>query len=803
MSQKETPLHICVHGHFYQPPRENPWLDEIELQPSAAPFKDWNERINEECYQPNATARILNKEDEIVELFNNYAHISFNVGPTLLRWMKRHAHETYEAIKTADRKSLSLFSGHGAAMAQSYNHIIMPLANRRDKWTQVRWGIQDFRHHFGRMPEGMWLAETAVDLESLDIMAEQGIRFTLLAPRQAHRVRPLSGGAWEDVSESRIDPKKPYLVRLPSGRSMNVFFYDGPTSQAVAFEHLLHRGEDFAHRLVKSFANELRPQLVHIATDGETYGHHHRFGEMALAYALQYIDEAKSVQVTNYSAYLAKFPPQDEVEIFENSSWSCVHGVERWRSDCGCRGGRGQDWKQDWRAPLREALDALRDQIATLYVDVTKDVFEEPWSVRDDYISIVLDPSEAQQRSFLQRHAKRSLEDIDIPRLLSILECQRQAMLMYTSCGWFFDEISDLETVQILRYAGRAIQLARDVFGVDMRSDFLAILSKAPSNQPQYESGREVYEQCVETAVHTFDDIVWMDVCRRILQPEDLEHSLYGTTLTPVELHSHQMGRWRLLHGQIKLVEWVTRQQHVCDVVAFDVGMLQPVGCCMKAGTLTDDLLTSLKSSFWRADTMALRTQLSSLDGQLMNHEMLDDHWEWLRHEHVYGRLEGELEQNALEVFDLYAPLMSSLGASTSHAYMTGRWLEIVFEARWRRLLRMECPSVEALHMLLEETEKYEMRFDFSDLTKDMEALLFRLLHDWEAAPMQRTALRRLCVYMHAAVQFDLIDSMGKKRALQDRFYGLWQGHKGRRHELEEWEEWTTSLARALGFHIT
>ncbi|HAA59263.1 MAG TPA: glycoside hydrolase, partial [Myxococcales bacterium] len=223
-------MHICVHGHFYQPPRENPWLDEIELQPSAAPFKDWNERINEECYQPNATARILNKEDEIVELFNNYAHISFNVGPTLLRWMKRHAHETYEAIKTADRKSLSLFSGHGAAMAQSYNHIIMPLANRRDKWTQVRWGIQDFRHHFGRMPEGMWLAETAVDLESLDIMAEQGIRFTLLAPRQAHRVRPLSGGAWEDVSESRIDPKKPYLVRLPSGRSMNVFFYDGPTS---------------------------------------------------------------------------------------------------------------------------------------------------------------------------------------------------------------------------------------------------------------------------------------------------------------------------------------------------------------------------------------------------------------------------------------------------------------------------------------------------------------------------------------------------------------------------------------------
>ncbi|MGE5082529.1 MAG: DUF3536 domain-containing protein, partial [Acidobacteriota bacterium] len=356
--------YVCIHGHFYQPPRENPYLEAIELQDSAYPYHDWNERITAECYAPNAASRIVDAENRIVKLVNNYAHISFNFGPTLLSWMKELVPNVHAAIVEADEDSRQRFSGHGSAIAQGYNHMIFPLANRRDKVTQVKWGIADFESRFGRKPEGMWLPETAADTETLDVLAEHGILFTILAPRQAKRVRSKRSGRYHDVTGSRIDPAHPYVAKLPSKKRLSIFFYDGPISQAVAFEGLLSDGKRFADRLMSGFsATRQFPQLVHIATDGESYGHHHRFGEMALTYALEEIQNNDAAQLTNYGEYLEKYPNEDLVEIVENSSWSCVHGVERWRSDCGCNSG-GHPWNQQWRGPLRAALDWLRDRLA-------------------------------------------------------------------------------------------------------------------------------------------------------------------------------------------------------------------------------------------------------------------------------------------------------------------------------------------------------------------------------------------------------------------------------------------------------
>ena len=319
--------YICIHGHFYQPPRENPWLEEIELQDSAYPYHDWNERISAECYAPNGAARQLDAANRIQNIVNNYAKISFNFGPTLLSWMERHDAEAYQAIREADRLSQENFSGHGSAIAQVYNHTIMPLANRRDKYTQAHWGIKDFQKRFGRFPEGLWLPETAVDLETLEVLAELGMKFTILAPRQASRIKKtMQGSRWHEVGDGRIDPTRVYLCVLPSGKTINLFFYDGPISQELAFAGLLKNGETFAQRLNSVFDDSRDwPQLVHIATDGETYGHHHRHGDMALAYCLHFMASNNLARITNYGEYLEKHPPTCLVEIFEES----VGGPER------------------------------------------------------------------------------------------------------------------------------------------------------------------------------------------------------------------------------------------------------------------------------------------------------------------------------------------------------------------------------------------------------------------------------------------------------------------------------------------
>ena len=550
---------VCIHGHFYQPPRENPWLEEIELQNSAYPYHDWNERITDECYGPNATSRILGSDGKIERIVNNYARISFNFGPTLLSWMEIARPHVYRAILLADRESQERFSGHGSAIAQVYNHMILPLASPADMHTQVFWGIRDFERRFKRAPEGMWLSETAANTQTLEVLAEQSIKFTVLSPYQARRYRPLGARGWRDATGGRIDPRVPYRHLLPSGRTIDIFFYDGPVSQGVAFEHLLTRGEDFARRLLGAFDDENDGhQLVHIATDGETYGHHHRHGDMALAYALKYIDEKEGVSLTNYGEFLERFPPENEVQILEDTSWSCAHGVERWRSDCGCHTGANPNWNQKWRKPLKESLDWLRDRLAPLYEAEAAKLLLDPWRARDDYIDVILDRSAESREHFFSRHSKKLLSSDEAIHVAKLLEMQRHAMLMFTSCGWFFDDLSGIETVQVLQYAGRAIQLAQELFGDSIEEDFIARIEKARSNLPQYENGRIIYERLVRPAFVDLQRVGAHYAISSLFEETHYDDRIHCYRVEQQDLKEYTAGRTKIVIGRARFLSEIT-----------------------------------------------------------------------------------------------------------------------------------------------------------------------------------------------------------------------------------------------------
>lgn len=574
-----TARYIAIHGHFYQPPRENPWLEAIERQESARPYHDWNARIAAECYAPNAAARILGPDGRIVRIVDNYRRISFNVGPTLLTWLAERDPETYTAILAADRASIERFGGHGSAIAQAYGHTILPLMNARDRVTQVRWGIRDFEHRFGRRPEGMWLPETAVDVESLETLAAEGIAFTILAPHQAEAVRPMGDEAWRDVTGARIDRGRPYVAKLPSGKTMTLFFYDGPLSRAVAFERVLADGEGFARHLTGAFVEgAVGPRLVHIATDGETYGHHHRHGEMALAWALKAIEGDDGVALTNYGEYLERHPPGDEVRILENTSWSCAHGVERWRSDCGCSSGRQPTWHQRWRAPLRTALDGLRDELAPLYESAAGELLRDPWGARDDYVDVVLDRSPANLDRFFGVQAARELDADERVRALELLELQRHAMLMYTSCGWFFDEISGIETVQVLQYAGRAVQLAQDLFGDRIEEQFLERLESAPSNLPDKKHGRRVYDLHVRPAVVDLRKVGAHYAVSSLFEEYDDEERITCYVVSRQDERRSESGRARLVVGWARIRSIITLRVEAIAYAAIHLGDQNVVG---------------------------------------------------------------------------------------------------------------------------------------------------------------------------------------------------------------------------------
>ena len=575
--------YLTIHGHFYQPPRENPWLEAVETQDTAFPYHDWNERITVECYEPNASARILDDKERIRRIVNNYATISFNFGPTLLSWLADRAPETYAAILEADRTS------HGA-IAQAYNHIILPLANERDKRTQVRWGIRDFQHRFGRKPEGMWLPETAVDVASLEALAAEGIAFTILEPHQAARWRAIGSEQWH---EGYPDPTRPYLCRLPSGAEITIFFYDGPISRAVAFERLLARGEIFAHRLIGAFSDgRVDAQLVNIATDGETYGHHHRFGEMALAYAIQFIEERHLAQITNYVEFLEHHPPVHEVQIAEKTSWSCAHGVERWRSDCGCTTSSSPGWNQQWRAPLRNALDWLRDEAASLYERLARPLFHDPWQARDEYIDVILDRSDESVKRFLHAHGTRA--SLSPQQALELLEMQRNAMLMFTSCGWFFSDISGIETVQVLHYAARVIQLAERVSATPLEPQFLELLGPARSNLPERGTARQIYEREVIPARLDLGRVAAHYAVLALFDSFDDDTRVYCYEVSRRQFEIHKAGRARLAIGAIEVRSTITHETAAFELAVLHLGETEITGGVRAAGADYEHVRASL-----------------------------------------------------------------------------------------------------------------------------------------------------------------------------------------------------------------
>lgn len=550
--------YICIHGHFYQPPRENAWLEVIEVQDSAHPYHDWNERISAECYGPNTASRILNENGAITDIVNNYSKISFNFGATLLSWMEQNDSETYQAILEADRVSLATFNGHGSALAQVYNHMIMPLATSQDKETQVIWGIRDFVHRFNRIPEGMWLAETAVDTESLEILAKHGIKFTILAPRQAKAFRKIGDTQWIG-SDKDFDTRRAYRCNLPSGNSIVLFFYDGDISQGVAFSGLLNDGRRLADRLLGAIDKASpEPQLCHIATDGETYGHHHKHGDMALAFCLNFIEKHSKVRLTNYAHYLSRHPPVYEVQIHELSSWSCVHGVERWRNDCGCNTGGKPSWNQRWRKPLRETLDWLRDQLYVIFEREAGAIFKDPWLARNEYINVILRRNDETIRKFMRDHCSQTVEP---PQVLRIMEVQRNAMLMYTSCGWFFDEVSGIETIQIMQYACRAMQLVSQISEVNLELEFRKRLEHIPSNVPTLANASNVYTKFVLPSKINLQRVGMHYAVASIFEEDMESFPIFNYTTANDIFVRKEAGEQRLVLGVTKVRSNVTRSE--------------------------------------------------------------------------------------------------------------------------------------------------------------------------------------------------------------------------------------------------
>ncbi len=739
--------YLCIHCHFYQPPRENPWLESIELQESAYPYHDWNERITAECYAANASSRILTADDRITRIVNNYSRISFNFGPTLLSWLEEHSPDTYQAILAADKESQQRCSGHGNAIAQVYNHMIMPLANRRDKQTQVVWGIGDFEHRFGRKPEGMWLAETAVDVETLEVLAEHDIKFTVLAPSQALHERRVGTAKFKNVEGGKIDPTRPYICNLPSGRSINLFFYDGPISRAVAFEGLLDNGETFANRLLSGFADNRRwPQLMHIATDGETYGHHHSKGDMALAYALHHIESNNLAKLTNYGEYLEINPPTHEVEIVENTAWSCVHGVGRWSRDCGCNSGGKPGWNQAWRAPLRAAFDYLRDELGPEYERKASELLRDPWQARDEYINVVLDRDEGSLKAFFAKHAKAELTDGDTVTALALLEMQRHAMLMYTSCGWFFDELSGIETVQTIMYAGRALQLAQMLFPDHREEKFKELLALAKSNLAEDGDGARIFEKWVKPA-----EVNLLAVAAHYAIASMFERMGESNAINCYEVHQREdirleSGRARLAMGTAQIRSRITHEQ---QKVSF--GVLHFGDHNVTAGVRGfrgeqefKSAARELRESFQSADLPAvLRLLDKHFDGAAYSLRSLFRDERQKVVSKILGSTMDEAEAAYRQIYEHHAPLMgflSDMGAPLPK--MLHLTAEFVLNTALRKEFLADEIDLERIQTLLDTAAREKIQWDEAWLGYALKRRLSRMAEELAVNPREERLQR-------------------------------------------------------------
>lgn len=806
--------YVCIHGHFYQPPRENPWLEEVELQDNAYPYHDWNTRITEECYLPNTASRILAENKEIIDIVNNYASISFNFGPSLLIWLEKHSPEVYRKILDADKESMKLFSGHGSALAQCYNHMIMPLANLRDKHTQVIWGIRDFEHRFNRKPEGMWLPETAVNTESLEVLAEHGIKFTILTPYQARKFRRIGDEKWTEVGENGIDPTRPYLCELPSGREINLFFYEKDVSHDIAYGGLLHSGADFAGRFIEAFGQEDNgPRLVHIATDGESYGHHHRHGDMALAFCLHHIRSKQLANITIYGEYLEKFPPEYEVQIRENTSWSCAHGVERWRSHCGCNAGRYPNGTQQWRGPLRKALDQLRDKLMVYYENEVKQFVDDPWQLRNEYIELLLDRTPEKTMKFLNEKTGKKLSSEQVTHMLKLLEIQRNAMLMYTSCGWFFDDIAGIETTQIMKYATRAMQLVGDIDGnMHLSEDFKSTLAEAETNDKKFKNARQVYETYVEPSNIDLNRVGAHFAITSLFKEYKESEEIFCYTAQSRHYDFDTAGIQKLAIGRTVIQSNIVMQKYSLDFAALYFGGINILGAV--SPRLPDEeyneLFKELKSAFKQGNTTeVIRLMNTGFTGYSYSL------WHMFKDEQrriLFELLENtwkEIEASFRHIYEYNYSIMSmmrNMKIPLPEALLTPA--QFVINQDMHRLLRADTVDLKKLRELVDDCIKMDLELDKKALSLDishmMNRMMTRFYEDQQNCELLQNAEKTLEILGLIVTDFDLYSAqniffsitretypeMKKKAAAGDK-------------QASTWVDCFEKLAEFLDFKIT
>ncbi len=771
--------YICIHGHFYQPPRENPWLETVELQDSARPYHDWNEKITTECYAPNTASRIIDENGKIIDIVNNYNKISFNFGPTLLKWLKKNRNEIYNSIINADIESQENFSGHGSAIAQCYNHMIMPLAKSKDKKTQIHWAIKDFEYHFKRYPEGMWLPETAVDLETLDYLAEFGIKFTILAPHQAKRVKKIGEQEWVDLNSPKIDPKMPYQIELPSGKRLSIFFYDGPISNDIGFGNLLENGQGFADRLISAFKDDSSPQLVNIATDGETYGHHHRFGDMALSYCIHYLEANNLAEITNYGQYLEKFPPTHQVEIHENSSWSCMHGIERWKSDCGCSTGINKNWNQKWRAPLRKAMDWLSDEAENIYNEQIITYFDQPWAIRNEYIKVILNRSRENVEEFFNKHKKRDLDLEEKVHALKLLEMQRHAMLIFTSCGWFFDEISRIETVQVMMYAARLIQLAEDTAGKSLEEKFLSILEEAPSNIKKYKNGKNVYLKLVKPAILDLFRVGINFAVSSVFENYPEHTKIYCYEINTNIYERIKLGRQKLAIGKSTLNSLITWEQIVVKFSILHFGDHNLLGGIKEFENKESFKQTykEIKNTFLSSDipqTITLMDKYFGSHNYSLWHLFKDKQREIISK--VAKPAIKEIEQLYRQIYSHNYPIMQAMkqtGAPLPEAFL--QTIKFIFDSDIIKIISGKKTKIKKLKKLVEEIKRWQIQPDKETINYEASKNINKLMEKLYKAPRDKLLLKTIKSILQTLeplnLDFDLWKTQNIYFKLSKNFY--------------------------------
>jgi len=806
-----TERYVCIHAHFYQPPRESPWLEAIEIQDSAYPYHDWNERVTAECYAPNAAARILDGEQKIVDIVNNYAKISFDFGPTLISWLEEKAPRLYKSILAADQETCALFGGRGAAMAQTYNHMIMPLANDRDKSTQTIWGISDFEHRFGRYPEGMWLPEAAVDIQTLETLATQKIRFTVLPQHAAKRVRPIGKINWKDVSGGQIDPSRAYLCNLPSGRSMVLFFFDGPISHAVAFENILMRGEDFAQRLMGGFSDTRKwPQLTNIATDGETYGHHRAHGDMALSYALRYIETEKLAHLTVYADFLEKHPPTHEVEIVENTSWSCVHGIERWRSNCGCNSGR-PGWNQEWRTPLRQAFDWLRDTLTPKFEEAARAFFADPWRARDEYISVILDRSSANVDRFLREQVGRELKQCEQIQALKLMELQRHLMLMYTSCGWFFDELSGIETVQAIQYSGRVAQLAESLFhDGNVEEEYLNKLGVARSNIPEQGDGRKIYENFVRPSMIDLNKVGAHYAISSLFEAYPPHSQTYSYEIDQEDHTILSSGKSRVSFGRIRIVSDITRESGRVTFGAVHLGDHYVTGGVREFVNeqVYQETTERIRQAFECGDFTDLIRAIDVAfgSGSYSLKLLFRDEQRKILQIILNSALQ-EAESSYRQLYDSRAPLMRFVAAhGIPHIRHFQAAAEVTLNAELRRAIEAKNVNVDLIRALMEEARAVHVNLDAATLEFALRRKLEGMAEEWESQPCDLEKVSSLEAAVKLARSFPFEIRLWEiQNVYHSVLIGSANGNKqnGSGCNVPEWNERFRSLGEQLGMRMS